>query len=162
MQNQRAILFLILAVALGVGAAFTAQRWLEQQRTQPMAAQAAATIPVAVMREALQVGQVVHQRALATVDWPRDLVPNGAFSDPAKLEGRVLRRPLAAHEPVLESALLPEGAAAGLGSVIEPTRRAISVKVDPVIGVAGFVAPGSRVDVLVTAEPENGAPRSKV
>jgi pilus assembly protein CpaB len=163
MQNQRAVLFLILAVALGVGAAFTAQRWLEQQRQQP-GGQAPATTPVAVMRESLQVGQVVHQRALALVDWPRDYVPQGAHADPERLEGRVARRPLAAGEPVLESALLPEGSAAGLGSVIEPTRRAISVKVDPVIGVAGFVAPGSRVDVLVTAArvDTDGQPRCRI
>ena len=155
MQNQRAFLFLILAVALGVGAAFTAQRWLEQQRQAP-SAQEATTQPVAVMREALQVGQVVHQRALATVDWPLDYLPQGAHSDPAKLEGRVVRRPLAAGEPVLESALLPEGSRAGLVSVIEPSQRAISVKVDPVIGVAGFVVPGSRVDVLVTIAKVDG------
>jgi pilus assembly protein CpaB len=77
-------------------------------------------------------------------------VPDGAHSDPSTLEGRVLRRPLAAGEPVLETALLPEGARAGLISVIDPTHRAISVRVDPVIGVAGFVVPGSHVDVIVT------------
>jgi pilus assembly protein CpaB len=163
MQNQRAFLFLILAVALGVGAAFTAQRWLEQQRQQP-SAQQATTQPVAVMRESLQVGQVVHQRALATVDWPLDYLPQGAHSDPAKLEGRVVRRPLAAGEPVLESALLPEGSRAGLVSVIDPAHRAISVRVDPVIGVAGFVVPGARVDVLVTIQriDSDNKPYSKV
>src|SRR5258705_5102457 len=126
MQNQRAFLFLILAVALGVGAAFTAQRWLEQQRQQP-AAQKATTQPVAVMREALQVGQVVHQRALATVDWPLDYLPQGAHSDPAKLEGRVVRRPLAAGEPVLQSPLLPPGPRAGLISVVRPLHQRDSV-----------------------------------
>jgi pilus assembly protein CpaB len=162
MQNQRAILFLILAVALGVGAAFTAQRWLEQQRQMPTAQQSN-TQPVAVMRSPLQVGQVVHERELTTVDWPVEYVPQGASSDPAKLEGRVLRRPLAAGEPVLESALLPEGARAGLASVIDPTHRAISVKVDPVVGVAGFVVPGASVDVLVTIAREgSGDPVSKV
>jgi pilus assembly protein CpaB len=163
MQNQRAILFLILAVLLGVGAAFTAQRWLEQQRQQPTA-ERAATQPVAVMREALQVGQVVHERALATVDWPINYVPVGAHSDPATLEGRVLRRPLASGEPVLESALLPEGSKAGLISVIDPSHRAISVRVDPVVGVAGFIAPGARVDVLVTVTrvDSDNKPVSKV
>jgi len=163
MQNRRALMFLILAVALGVFAAFTAQRWLEQQRQQPTAAQTH-TQPVAVMRQNLQVGQVVHERSLATVDWPTEFVPQGAFSDPAKLEGRVVRRPLAAGEPVLENALLPEGSRAGLASVIDPTHRAMSVRVDPVVGVAGFVAPGARVDVLVTINrvDSDGKPVSKV
>jgi pilus assembly protein CpaB len=162
-QNQRAILFLILAVALGVGAAFTAQRWLEQQRQQPVG-QKSATQPVAVMRQSMQVGQVVHARELATVDWPVAYVPQGAHSDPAQLEGRVLRRPLAAGEPVLEMSLLPEGARAGLISVIDPSHRAISVKVDPVVGVAGFVVPGAHVDVLVTISriDSDGRPVSQV
>jgi pilus assembly protein CpaB len=161
MQNRRAIMFLILAVALGVGAAFTAQRWLEQQRQQPMGGPAT-TQPVAVMRADLPVGQIVHSRELATVDWPIAYVPQGAHSDPAQLEGRVARRPLAAGEPVLESALLPQGSAAGLVSVIDPTRRALSVKVDPVIGVAGFVTPGAHVDVLVTIARPDGDPVSKI
>jgi pilus assembly protein CpaB len=160
MQNRRAIMFLILAVALGVGAAFTAQRWLEQQRQAP--AGPSTTQPVAVMRADLQVGQVVHERELATVDWPIAYVPQGAHSDPAQLEGRVARRPLSAGEPVLESALLPQGAQAGLVSVIDPTRRAVSVKVDAVIGVAGFVVPGSHVDVLVTLDRADGEPASKI
>src|SRR6185436_8508446 len=162
MQNRRAIMFLILAVALGVGAAFTAQRWLEQQRQAPVGP--STTQPVAVMRADLQVGQVVHARELATVDWPIAYVPQGASSDPAQLEGRVARRPMSAGEPVLESALLPAGSQAGLVSVIAPTRRAVSVKVDPVVGVAGFVVPGSHVDVLVTVSrvDTDGRPYSKI
>jgi pilus assembly protein CpaB len=62
----------------------------------------------------------------------------------------VLRRPLSRGEPVLESSLLPVGSQAGLPSVITNSKRAVSVKVDPVVGVAGFVAPGTRVDVLAT------------
>jgi pilus assembly protein CpaB len=161
MQNSRAILFLILAVALGAGAVFTAQRWLEQQRQQPTGAPST-TQPVAVMRADLKVGQVVHSRELGTVDWPIAYVPQGAHSDPAQLEGRVARRPLAAGEPVLESALLPQGSAAGLVSVIDPSRRAVSVRVDAVIGVAGFVVPGAHVDVLVTIDRTDGEAVSKI
>jgi pilus assembly protein CpaB len=162
MQNRRAIMFLILAVALGVGAAFTAQRWLEQQRVQPSAP--TTTQPVAVMRTDLQVGQVVHERELATVDWPSAYVPAGSHNDPAQLEGRVVRRPVSAGEPVLDSALLPVGSQAGLVSVINPSRRAVSVKVDPVVGVAGFVVPGTHVDVLVTITriDTDGKPYSKI
>jgi pilus assembly protein CpaB len=162
MQNRRAILFLILAVVLGAGAAFTAKRWMEQQQTQPTGP--SSTQPVAVMRADLQVGQVVHEREVAMVDWPLSYVPQGAHSDAAQLEGRVVRRPLSAGEPVLETALLPAGSAAGLVSVIDPTRRAVSVRVDPVIGVAGFVVPGSHVDVLVTISriDTDGKPYSKV
>ncbi len=164
MQNRRALLFLVLAVALGVGAAFTAQRWLEDQRRQPIEAKRATTQPVTVVRQDTSVGSLLNERELATVDWPLEYVPQGAYVNPSQLNGRVLRRPLAAGEPVLESALLPEGAQGGLVSVIDPTQRAISVKVDPVIGVAGFVTPGAHVDVLVTIKrvDTDGLPYSKV
>jgi pilus assembly protein CpaB len=161
MQNRRALLFLFFAIALGVGAALTAQRWLEQQRQKPDAAETT-TQAVAVVRQDMLVGQLVRSRELATVDWPLEYLPQGAHADPAALEGRVLRRPLAAGEPVLESALLPEGARAGLISVIDPMRRAMSVQVDPVIGVAGFVVPGAHVDVIGTVQPDQGEPVSKV
>lgn len=150
MQNRRGILFLLLAVVLGVGAAVMAQRWLETQRVPEAASVRPSTQPVSVVRADTTVGAVLNPQELTTVDWPIEFVPQGAFSAPEQLQGRVLRRPLAAGEPVLESALLPEGSQGGLVSVIDPTRRAVSVKVDPVIGVAGFVKPGAQVDVVAT------------
>lgn len=164
MQNRRALLVLVLAVALGVVAAFTARRWLENQTRQREFAKPT-TQPVAVVRADVSVGSILTERGLVTVDWPLEFVPAGAFTEPAQLAGRVLRRPLASGEPVLESALLPEGARGGLVSVIDPSRRAISVRVDPVVGVAGFIVPGSHVDVLVTVrrvDEGDSQPYSKV
>jgi pilus assembly protein CpaB len=82
-----------------------------------------------------------------------ELIPAGAFQDPIQLQGRVLARSLVKGEAILESALLPVGAAAGLDSLIDESARAVSVQVDQFIGVAGFVQPGSRVDVLSTFKP---------
>ena len=75
------------------------------------------------------------------------------------------RRALAVGEPILDAFLLPQGAQAGLGALIGENRRAVSVKVDPVIGVAGFVTPGSHVDVLATlrrVDRDKALPYSKV
>jgi pilus assembly protein CpaB len=159
MQNRRAIVFLVLAVVLGVGAAFTAQRWLEQQSQGPASSAAAKpkTQPVAVVRQDTAVGSLLNERELATVEWPIEFVPKGAYGNPSQLQDRVLRRPLSAGEPVLESALLPEGAQGGLVSVIDPSQRAVSVRVDQVIGVAGFVTPGASVDVLTTLKRDSDA-----
>ena len=149
MQNRRALFFFGLAILFGIAAAFTARTLLED-RASVAAQPAVATTPVVVARADVTIGTALVTLQLDTVDWPRDYVPAGSFSDSSQLSGRVLRRPLSRGEPVLESLLLPVGSAAGLPSVITTARRAVSVKVDPVVGVAGFVAPGTRVDVLTT------------
>lgn len=149
MQNRRALFFFGLAIFFGIAAAFTARHLLENRASQA-AAPNVATVPVVVARTDVAVGSALVALQLDTVQWPRDYVPTGAFDDPAKLTGRVVRRPLARGEAVLEPTLLPVGSQAGLPSVIESAKRAVSVKVDPVVSVAGFVTPGTRVDVLTT------------
>ena len=149
MQNRRALLFFAFAILFGVAAAFTAHRVLERQVAAP-APVAIQTVPVVIARADLPTGGILSTPQLATVEWPAEFAPTGSYTNGAELEGRALRRALAAGEPVLEPSLLPEGSAGGLVSVISDKLRAVSVKVDPIIGVAGFVAPGTRVDVLVT------------
>ena len=149
MQNRRALLFFGLAIFFGIAAAYTARELLED-RTSQAAVPAIQTTPVVIVRTDVQVGTALSARQLDTVDWPRSYLPDGTFSDPDQLSGRVLRRALARGEPVLDPSLLPVGSEAGLPSIIDEKRRAVSVKVDPVIGVAGFVAPGTRVDVVAT------------
>lgn len=162
MQNRRGILFLALAVLLGVGAAYMAR----QAGNAPAAqAEPVATRQVVVARTDVGTASALEPTALTLVDWPAHLVPTGALLSLASAEGRVTRRPLAAGEPVLETALFEKGAEGGLPAVIAAEHRAVSVKVDSVIGVAGFVKPGARVDVLATVrrvDQRNSLPYSKV
>jgi pilus assembly protein CpaB len=150
MQNRRALIFFGLAILFGIAAAFTARTLLEDRASVAAQTTTVSTVPVVVARTDVSVGSALVALQLDTVEWPRDYVPTGAFDDPAKLTGRVVRRPLARGEAVLEPTLLPVGSAAGLPSVIESAKRAVSVKVDAVVSVAGFVTPGTRVDVLST------------
>ena len=148
MQNRRGLMFLALAVLLGLGAAFMAREFTGDTP----AAQAAGVPTTSVVIAQADVGtaNTLTSTELKLVDWPTAHVPTGAISTIAGAEGRVSRRPILAGEPVLESALFEKGAEGGLGAVITPEYRAVSVKVDSVIGVAGFVKPGARVDVLAT------------
>jgi pilus assembly protein CpaB len=155
-------MFLVLAVLLGLGAAFMAREFTGNTP----AAQAAAIPTTAVVVAQADVGtaSTLTSTELKEVDWPTALVPTGALTTISAAEGRVTRRPLVAGEPVLEGALFEKGAEGGLGAVIAPDHRAVSVKVDSVIGVAGFVKPGARVDVLATVrrvDTDKSLPYSK-
>ncbi len=164
MQTRRSIFFLALAAVFAIAAVFSARRWIEGQIPAPSDTDAA-TIPVVVSRVEIPVGVAITERQLETVQWPQRYVPKGVFREPNEAQDRVLRRPLSIGEPVLESSLLPKGATGGLISLISENKRAVSVKVDPVIGVAGFVTPGARVDVIATLrriDQPNALPYSKV
>jgi pilus assembly protein CpaB len=83
------------------------------------------------------------------------VVPEGAFDDPAKLLGRGLVASVVRHEPILPGKLASKEAGSGLPPIIPPGKRAMSVRVNEVIGVAGYVLPGTRVDVVATHNPTN-------
>lgn len=89
------------------------------------------------------------------VPYLKESLPPGSFSDPAALAGRVLLSPVKANEPVLESRLAPTTIrSGGIAAVVTPNNRAMSVKVDRISGIAGFIHPGNRVDVLVTLQDQ--------
>jgi pilus assembly protein CpaB len=148
MRNRSSWLILALAVVLGLAAAFVAERRLSIPATAEAAPQQ--TVSVVIAKVELPIGSEINERQLDIIEWPVAYLPKGTESEPANLVGRVTRHTLSPNEPVLESALAPEGMSGGLSAVITEDKRAVSVKVDPVIGVAGFVTPGSRVDVLAT------------
>ena len=92
------------------------------------------------------------------VAWPREQMPPGAFIDPAGVIGKVVRNSLSTNQPVVESALLEPNKTGGVLPLLIPAgMRAMSIAVDEVSDMAGFVLPHSRVDVLVSVVPSGGA-----
>jgi pilus assembly protein CpaB len=163
MQNRRGLIFLGLAVVMGLAAAWATSEF------SPNSAEATVvvdkTTPVVVVRSDVPIASSLTIAQLKLVDWPIEHVPAGALHSIDNAKERIARRPLAQGEPVLEASLYPTGAAGGLGAVIADKHRAVSVKVDNVIGVAGFVVPGSRVDVMATirrVDRKNAIPFAKV
>lgn len=155
MQSKRAIVMLVLSVLAGAAAVILAARWMGQQATGPRSTVLVATTD-------LELGQAITAQMLQPVAWPAGALPDGAFNDVKKLEGRVVRTSIYKGEPVLEPKLAPEGTKAGLDSVIKPGHRAITVKVNEVVGVAGFLAPGSFVDLLVNIKDDRDKEISRV
>jgi pilus assembly protein CpaB len=149
-KHRRAIAMMVLAVVFGLGAVLLASRWLLRQTP-------AAPGRIVVAAADVNPGQRLAPEMLKLVDWPADNLPRGALTDPARLAGRVLRTSVLRGEPLGEAKLAPVGTLGGLSALISEGRRAITVRVNDVIGVAGFTLPGNYVDVIVNTQSEGGA-----
>ncbi len=103
----------------------------------------------------LEAGQIIRPENLKMIDWPASVPLAGAFANPEPLAGRVVLYPVAAGEPILDHQLAIPGAGAGLTVKIPDGMRAISLRSDEIVGVAGFLLPGTHVDVLVTLRTSN-------
>ncbi len=113
--------------------------------------------PVAVSTVDLTWGTKLSEQMIKIVPFLKESLPSGYFSDPSDLAGRTVLYPIRMDEPIFESSLAPitmEGG--GIAAVVKTEKRAMAVKIDKIIGVAGFLNPGNRVDVLVTVQGKQG------
>lgn len=155
MKNARALAMIGVSVVVGLGAVLTAAQWVARQT-------AIATSKVVVASRDLDVGTRLSPVVLQVVDWPASSVVKGGFTDPKQLDTRVLNTNILRGEPVLETKLAPVGSKGGLSAVIGEGRRAMTVKVNEVVGVAGFALPGNYVDIMVNAEDAQKKTVSKI
>lgn len=142
---------LLLALTSGIVAAMLALRYL-RERTTPLMAAEVKRANIVLSARSLPVGAVITERDLKVVSWPGDAVPSGYIRSVKDAVGRGIITPVAENEPLLEAKVSTKDAGGGLPIIIRDGMRAVSVKVDEVIGVAGFVLPGTRVDVLLTLD----------
>jgi pilus assembly protein CpaB len=148
MRNTRALIMMVAAVIAGLGAVVIGARWLSAQATG-----SANKLVVAVSD--IDLGSRLTPAMLKSVEWPASSMPKGAFATPAELDSRVLRASVLSGEPVLESKLAPVGSKGGLSAVVAEGKRAMTVRVNDVVGVAGFALPGNYVDIIVSTQEEN-------
>jgi pilus assembly protein CpaB len=154
LRQRRIWLILSLALLSGGSAAYLALAYLRDRTPRLMAAEAPRT-QVAVAARDLPLGTIVQQADVRMIDWRGDAVPPGYVRDAGAVVGRGLITPVKANELLLDAKLAPRGAGGGLAVTIPDGLRAVSVRVDDVIGVAGFVLPGTRVDVVLTLPPKD-------
>jgi len=148
---NRKRLFMIAMLALVMAGLLTLATFRAIRRSMPAATQMTSKIVVA--NNDLGIGARVAERDLRVAEIAAQDLPAGAFTKTAEVAGRGVIVPIVKNEPVLSSKLASEKAGAGLPSIIPPGMRAVSVRVNEVISVAGFVVPGTRVDVLLTGNP---------
>jgi pilus assembly protein CpaB len=150
MARMRIFLVLALAITAGGGLAFGTYNYMQKLPARTV------TIPtrdVIVAAADLDIGTELGRDDIRVIQWPANAVPANAMSSPDEVIGRGLILPVIQNEPILPMKLSSKDAGAGLPPAIPPGLRAVSVRVNEVIGVAGYVLPGTRVDVVTTLSP---------
>ena len=148
MRNKRLLVVLAGAALFGLVAAVMVSRYLSSTQ-----AYARNLDRVVVAKVDIPIGTRIVAEQLTTAQFPRDAMPNGIFNTTETVVGRVAVVNIAAREPVTDFRLAPEGSMGGLSAIIPEGYRAMTVRVNDVVGVAGFLQPNAMVDVVVVIEP---------
>ena len=166
------IVMIAFAVVFGLLAVFVAQSWLNNQAEQRMKTLEAqnktkptVTKTIVVASKALRFGQELTAQNLREVGWPEDALPTGSFSkitDILSAGKRVVLTAIETNEPVLNTKITGAGQRATLSSLLRDGLKAVTVRVNDVDGVAGFVLPGDRVDVQLTRQTDKGSATTDV
>ena len=152
-MNKRFVGVLMFAFVVASVASLLLYRLL---LNRPQAAKAApTTVQIVLATRDIEVGTVLKEEDVKLADWP-GAVPTGAAAKTQDIVGRGVITPIFAKEPIIESRIAPKGAGGGLAAMIPPGMRAVPVRVNEVVGVAGFVVPGMRVDVVISGQRPNG------
>jgi pilus assembly protein CpaB len=152
-MNKRFVGVLIFAFVVASVASLMLYRLLLNRPQSAKAAQS--TVQIVLATRDIEAGTVLKEEDVKLSDWP-GAIPTGAAGKTQDVVGRGIITPIFAREPIIESRLAPKGAGGGLAAMIPPGMRAVAIRVNEVVGVAGFVVPGMRVDVLISGNKPGG------
>jgi pilus assembly protein CpaB len=157
----RGLPLLVIGLFLAGGSVLVAHNYLKNINSQPGEAQAEEISAIAVARAEIPYGAPIHFELVSMQEWPQAAIPSEAFTSLEEVLGtsdqepRRARRSIVPGEPILRSKVSKFGEKVTIADIIDPTKRAMAIRVNDVSGVAGFVTPGDRVDVLLTRRFNN-------
>ena len=158
MAERRYQMVFFSAVAVALAATVGVYRVLEKTKESSRVV----TQPVVIAAQDVPEGMKFERLSLSVVDWPATTVPAGSYSSLDSVVGRVAKIPVFKGEAIVPGRLAPPGTGPGLEVKITPGKRAMAIKINDVVGIAGMIRPDSRVDVLVTLrEDDPKAPRQR-
>jgi pilus assembly protein CpaB len=147
-KNTRALLMIGVSFIVAAAAVWAASRWVSDQS-------ALGTSRLVVAAADIDAGSRLAPEMLRVVPWPSTAVPSGGAQQSEVLVGRVVKSPVTKGEPLIEAKLAPAGTKGGLSAVVADGKRAMTVRVNDVIGVAGFALPGNYVDIIVNTQEDH-------
>jgi len=150
MKKYGTLIALVVAVAFGIIAVVLANKWLSTQvpKENTIVQEQIPITKIVIAGQDLDIGTKLTEENLLLVDWPKANVPKGAFSKIEDLKDRVIVTKIVAGVPIVAAELAAPGSGVGLVASIKPGMRAMAIRVNEVIGVAGFVLPNTFVDIV--------------
>lgn len=152
MSRRRGLVLFVVAALFGLVASMAVVKQVRGPEVVESSTNSVGTAPIMLASRLISPGTQLSPDMVQMKAWPTESIPEGSFSSLEKAKGRVSAVLIRPGQPIVEGLLAPEGSLAGLGAIVPPGYRAVTVKVDDVVGVAGFISPGDRVDVLVTLD----------
>ncbi|WP_232364500.1 Flp pilus assembly protein CpaB [Salinimonas lutimaris] len=152
MMTKNTWLFLLLSGVFGLGAVYLANKWLSETTSVPQGDY----MQVVEVAQTIPIGTVIEAKQLRVRTYPEDLTPEGSFGSLDLVVGKVAKETLYAGDLVRAERVIEKGEGSSLASLIDADKRALSIRVDDVVGVAGFLLPGDKVDVLNTFKKGKG------
>lgn len=154
-SDNKIIVALVGSAILGVVTVILAAMWMRSYEASDLS-------KVAVAADALEVGRRIESKDLKLIDWPKANLPVGSVSDPGSLAGRIVRTPIAKNEVVIDRMLVLNGSNGSLSAKIATGKRAFTMNVNEIAGVAGFALPGNFVDVIINSKDGKNEQVSKI
>ncbi|MGR5348251.1 Flp pilus assembly protein CpaB [Vibrio mediterranei] len=162
MSRSQVFLLLLFSVALGLAAVFFAKKWMDQQVQPEVVQEVVERVPVVVVEQQILIGTVIEPKHLSVrlleTDWKND---KDHFASVDELTGKVAKATLFEGEIVHRSRTALPGEGSTLAAVIGENKRAVTIRVNDVIGVAGFLLPGNKVDIIHTKKVSKTRSSSK-
>lgn len=153
MMKRRGLLLIVISLTLAIGAAWVARNWVQARLSGGGAGDPGQSVVVAAME--IPFGTKVEERHLTTITLPRSAQVGNHYTKTEEVVGLLALQKVISGEILLKERFADRNAGSTLASIVKPDMRAVTVRVDDVIGVAGFLTPGNHVDV-VAAHLENG------
>lgn len=149
MKKYGTLIALALAIVCGALAVWLTSQWLAKAgANRHLAKESIPVVDIVIAAQDLEIGTMLTPENLTMAQWPKNTVPKGVFTKVEDVAGRVAVTGLTAGEPLLAAELAEPGSGAGMVALIPPGKRAMSIKVNEVSGVSGFILPNTYVDVI--------------
>ena len=146
-MNKNTLMFVVLSIVFGLGAVLIARNWLADNKPQNVTA---GQMTVFTVNTELPTGTLLDPKYITSTVMPEDLVPAGAITERAQLQDMLVKQKLFKGDILKVQRLVKKGEGSSLASLIGKNKRAVSIRVNDVVGVSGFLLPGNKVDVLST------------